>query len=257
MSFLRLLFRDVRTFVGLIFSPVGGVFLVIGLVWLNTQIRLTTHGVETQAVVKNKHVSTSRDSKGHTSYSYKVLYEFKTAEGRVFTSDQSIGKGLYNRTGIGDKIIILYDPANPDTNAVKADKWRFFGPALCAGFGSIFPLIGLALLVGAWRNASRIAAILKMGIEAAGRITNIQRNTSYTVNGRHVYFIIEYEFEDHTHMKRRGAEQLVHEKVVEPLALGAGGEIPIKFLARNPEQSTVDLNILRSLAQTVAQTRKA
>jgi len=249
MSFGRLFLRDVRSLVGFIFTPIGGIVLVIGVVWLNTQIRLARHGVETQAVVKDKHVSSSRDSEGKTSYSYKVLYEFKTAGGKAFTSDQSIGKPLYNRTAIGDTIIILYDPANPDSNAVKADRSRLIGPVLFTALGGIFTVIGLALLLASWRSASRITTILKRGIEAVGRITSIRRNTSYEVNGRHVFFIIEYEFEDHSHIKRRGSNPLVHEKMIEPLALGEGTEIPIKFLTRDPGQSTVDLDALRSLAQ--------
>ncbi len=113
---------------------------------------------------------------------------------------------------------------------------------VCGGLGAVFTLIAVIALLRDRVDRRRADLILQTGLETRGTVTFVDRNFSVRINGRPIYSIIEYTFKDrmgrdYTRTMRNAPSDIVIRRKIE-----VGSELPVKYLANDPEQSVIVLN---------------
>ncbi|BAY63050.1 hypothetical protein NIES22_31270 [Calothrix brevissima NIES-22] len=133
-------------FIGSVMAGMGTLCSVIGVVdALNTRSFMAS-SIQTQGTVVDVVRRSSRDNKGRISYFYYPVVKFTPASGEetIFESDTGSNPPSYSQ---GQSINILYNPQQP--NAARENSWfTLWGfPAIFTGIGSIFVVVGGALLL--------------------------------------------------------------------------------------------------------------
>jgi hypothetical protein len=224
-------FFNVNASIGLLFALMGLATILVGAIVFGPDLALGRSGRETRADVVRKYEG---------GRSYNLVYEFITGEGLAVRDEDAVSKGTYKKVQEGDAIVILYDPAFPKRTRVRGDWVAEGGHLVLFILGGVFGLVGLTLLAFGVRRTTRTRRILREGTPATARITQLKHNKAYRLNGRHVFFVVRYEYEDHLHNRRDGKDSLVHERHIQNLGLTQGSEIPVRFLPYAPEQSALD-----------------
>lgn len=113
---------------------------------------------------------------------------FRTGEGREvqFTSSVSSKPPSYR---VGETVEVLYRHDRPDDAEVNAIMTLWLGTIILGGMGSVFSLIGGALVFASSRKAGDPR--LKLNGQALQTdFQSVERDTSYSVNGRHPYQVV-------------------------------------------------------------------
>src|SRR5579862_3760575 len=120
-----------------VFWILGGVFFTVGmgllagalLAW-NSSASFAAHATTTEGVVVDQAYHSS--SKGGT---YSPVVEFTTPDGHKIHVTGSVGSGspAYAR---GDRVNVMYDPANPEHARLDTFSETWFLPLLLGGMGS-------------------------------------------------------------------------------------------------------------------------
>src|SRR5262249_48716679 len=155
--------------VGLVFSAVG-----VGLFWSDWQFR--TRGVTAEARVVRKY--TERGSKG--SHSYRLAYEFRTANGDWVSGKDSVDRSTWHGVEERGGVRVEYLPDQPGKNRV-ADRDDVWLPRIFAGVGLV--LGGIGGLV-TYRGLSRVFIILRVlrgGVRADATVLEV-RLTNVSIN---------------------------------------------------------------------------
>ena len=113
-------------------------------------------------------------------YQYSVAG--KTFEGVSYSNGDEVRQG--------DRVLVEYFEDAPQTSRIAGQRRKLFGAG--AAFVVIFPLIGLAFVVGGVRKGNRRARLLRDGVCTTGVLKN-KRPTNTTVNNRRVYDL-DFEF---------------------------------------------------------------
>ncbi|MFQ3630698.1 DUF3592 domain-containing protein [Roseiflexus sp.] len=127
------------TVVGLLLLPMGLLILLVGI-WLYVRAqRFVGAARQTTARV----VDMQMDEAGETYY---PIFEFTTVEGTMLRAKGPTGS-YPPAHQVGDTVSILYDPQRPaDVREYKfKDLWAL--PSIAIGFGGLFTLICLLLLL--------------------------------------------------------------------------------------------------------------
>ena len=224
-------FLNVNTSIGLFFTLGGLAAVLVATIIAAPDLALGRSGRETRALVVRKY-------KGGRSNN--LVYEFTTGNGVRVRDEDSVSHGTYKKVREGDTITILYHPAHPKRTRVLGDWFARVSHLVLFALGGILSLVGLVLLVCGVRRTARLRRVLREGMPATARITEMKHNIAYRLNGRYVYFVVRYEYEDHLHKRREGKDSLVHKRHIEGPGLTPGSEIPVKFLPYAPDQSALD-----------------
>jgi hypothetical protein len=107
-------------------------------------------------------------------------YEYLVA-GRTLTGVSYSNQGEVSE---GDHVVVEYSADAPERSRIAGQRQKMFGPAV--SFVTIFPLIGLGIVVGATRWGTRYARLLRDGVLTTGVLTS-KKPTNVTVNRRRVY----------------------------------------------------------------------
>lgn len=123
---------------GVVFALFASIFVVMGLVMLNTERLLEKEGVRTDATVLSmrKHKSGGRNS----STTYHPTLRFTDVDGESHTIDYHINTDNY---AIGSDVSIIYLPSDPKTLRVLEDGMS--ASMSCIIVGSILVLIGCGI----------------------------------------------------------------------------------------------------------------
>jgi hypothetical protein len=113
-------------------------------------------------------------------------YQYSVA-GRTFDGVSFSNKGDVSE---GDRVTVEYRVDAPEQSRIEGQRRKMFSAGVA--FVTIFPLIGLALLVGAIRWGGRRARLLRDGVLTTGVLIG-KRPTNTTVNKRRV-FELDFEF---------------------------------------------------------------
>jgi len=176
--------QHAQKFGSFIFMLIGGVFAVIGTIFMYQSVQLAVNGIKTAGEVLE--VVRSTDSDGDTTYKPVVRFQTETGETTTFTSKVSSSSFNYS---VGRSVNVLYPAADPDSAAIDSafTMWAFPGIFMAFGYG--FMGIGGYML---YRDRARKALIEQLKISGQridARVTEVGQNTSYKVNGRSPFCI--------------------------------------------------------------------
>ncbi|MEK6375905.1 MAG: DUF3592 domain-containing protein [Acidobacteriota bacterium] len=113
-------------------------------------------------------------------------YQYSVA-GRTFDGVSFSNRGEVSE---GDRVNVEYRVDSPEQSRIEGQRRKMFSAGVA--FVTIFPLIGLGLLIGAMRWGSRRARLLRDGVLTTG-VLKAKRPTNTTVNNRRV-FELDFEF---------------------------------------------------------------
>ncbi|MGN0401279.1 MAG: DUF3592 domain-containing protein [Acetatifactor sp.] len=170
-----------------VFAIVGIGLFIGGVFFLKSSLEFKKIAKETTATISE--IRTSTDSDGDIHHSVYVTYKVNgdTYKDRPLNFYSS---GMYE----GKKMTILYDPNNP--NRIGSASNNIFTTALLMGMGLIFGSVGAIPLLLRAKKSSKRNRLRENGKVLHAKVVNIDINRSYSVNGRHPYFIIcEYQDE--------------------------------------------------------------
>lgn len=177
---IRIFFSDAKGTIGLAFTLMGGIFVVVfGAVMLSTKTNVSDGDPIAPGII------TKVDPTGTTINDqtlYKYYYEFQTPKGNNIKSHT---KAFWGIAKPGDTIDIQYKPEQPEESRF-ADYTEEVFPAWIMLFLFIFPAVGLVLLFSAIRKAIRSIKVLKVGETAWGQYAG-QEATNTKINNQTVY----------------------------------------------------------------------
>lgn len=169
-----------------------GVFLAFGLLsgGIGAGFALNTYSfyqtaVETEGTVIE--MVERRDSEGDVSYAPRVRFETNEREDITFTSSMSSNVFLHS---VGDEVPVSYDPERPSRAKINTAANNLVAPLMFGIFGIIFGGIGVFGLVSVVRRKKEIAMLKQQGQKITARVTHVEHDTTYRVNGRHPYRIV-------------------------------------------------------------------
>lgn len=110
--------------------------------------------------------------------------QFTTPDGvtHKHTSSTSANPPLWAR---GDRVRVLYDPADPTIARLDAVLDLWFAPAVLAGIGSVFSFLGLAIFATLISKLRLHAWLTRHGTPVTALCTEVSVNKEVAVNGRH------------------------------------------------------------------------
>jgi hypothetical protein len=119
---------------------------------------------------------------------YRPLVEFVDAGGsrRTFLSSYGSYPAPYD---VGDKVGVLYNPADPADATVDSFGALYLGPLIVGSLGLVFALIGGFAEVYHARRKSQIESLRQRGKRIEADLVRVNLNTSIQVNGRSPYRI--------------------------------------------------------------------
>jgi len=171
----------------------GGVFFAIGLgmlfggiSWWRSNAAFAEHAVRAEGTVSD--LMYRRNSKG-SGGTYVPLIDFSAPNGSRIHITGSTGSNpaAYSR---GDKVPLLYDPANPERAQIDTFMERSFGPVLLSGLGAVFALVGGGVLAARMRERKQRAWLAQNGMRVQARFEGVQYDTSLTVNNRNPWRLL-------------------------------------------------------------------
>jgi len=172
---------------------IGGVFFVVGMgllfggvSWWRSNAAFAAHATSVEGTVSE--LVYRRSSKGNGG-TYVPVVDFSTPDGNRIhvTGSSGSNPAAYSR---GDKVRVLYDPANPQGAQIDSFGERGFGPALLTGLGTVFALVGGGVLAARVRQRKLRKWLAQNGLRVQARFEGVDYDTSLTVNGRHPWRLL-------------------------------------------------------------------
>ena len=169
--------------------------------------------------------------------------KFRTEDGREvrFTSSVSSKPPSYD---VGETVEVLYRPDRPEDAEVDALMTLWFGAILLGGMGSVFSLVGAALVFG-WGRRAADPRLKLTGMSIQTDFQSVERDTSYSEDGRHPFLIV-------TQWKNPGTGEihLFHSDPLwyDPSSHIKTGKITVYIERGNPAKYFMDVSFLPRLA---------
>lgn len=119
--------------------------LIIGIVSFIRTRSFLKGAVETTGKVTASEYKGEADEGGGSMYSPKIKFSDNMGREYEFTENWSSNRPDFK---IGDEVIVLYNPSNPQKARRGGKKWKFYFVAwLCGGLGILFTGLVLFFLV--------------------------------------------------------------------------------------------------------------
>ncbi|MET7336738.1 DUF3592 domain-containing protein [Nonomuraea sp. NPDC005650] len=183
---------------GRLFTIVGGIFGLIGLVLLCVGVALaastasflaSAERTDGTVVGLTERTTTTRGSDGRTrtSTAWYPTVEY-TVGGRRHSFQSSTGGNppSYEK---GDTVPVAYDPGDPSDARIASFWSAFLAPVIVGGLGVVFTPIGTVLFVKGRRAVRQRAWLLARGRQVWAEIEHVGRDFSVRVNNRHPYVV--------------------------------------------------------------------
>lgn len=91
---------------------------------------------------------------------------------------------------IGERVALYYDPQSPGRARIDSFGQNWLGSLIVGGIGSVFLLIGLALVLPPLFGKRRAAELLATGTPVQAEVVDVELNESLNINGRNPYRIV-------------------------------------------------------------------
>jgi hypothetical protein len=158
----------------LILILVSAIFISIPLVSISKSVRLRKEGVFTESTVADR----SARSKGLS----KVTVTFITTEGNQVTAKAT--KRYY--VSVGDKVMIYYDPADPQ----KIDFGDTIGYNMRGVYaGGFLFLLGLFFFIRQLKADNLKKQLIRSGMKIAAEFVSVSRNDKYRMGYKNPWII--------------------------------------------------------------------
>ncbi|MCY1401675.1 hypothetical protein D9M71_167980 [compost metagenome] len=167
-----------------VFSLVGVVLLIGGAIAYKSSEEFLLEAVSTPGTVVALVKSRSSDS-----ITYQPVVEFVGNDGKSFDFTSSSGSNPPSYS-VGEKVEVLYPPANPQDAKINSffDLWG--GAVVMAVMGGIFFLIGgLIFLIGKLKNRKK-EYLQRKGTRVEAEFQAVECNRNVSINGRNPFLIV-------------------------------------------------------------------
>ena len=235
---------------------VGFFFLVPGLFMLYFAVSLyfstqdfLTRALQTEATIINKRVESRRDSDGKTSTSTYITVTFSTKQGQTITKEIG-GSSSDNH---GDRVAILYDPAQP--NEVKKNSFEglWLGPLLLSILGGVFSAVGGGMVWVSLKERKRRRWLKSSGQRIEATETHVERDVrrhrsrsgkrrSHTRESVSYCIVCQWHDERSNRMFTFRSDPLDYD----PEGFVSGKTLPVLIDPQDPSRYVVDLSSLPS-----------
>jgi hypothetical protein len=124
-------------------TPLTGAFILVGVGLLGAGI---FQGLEVRAFVRAAQTVPGRVTdldhrSGSKGGGYVTIFTFADASGQRQTSRTSWASNPPTHQ-VGDEVVVLYPPGDPEAARIRAFRTLWFGPTLLGGFGLAFSSMG-------------------------------------------------------------------------------------------------------------------
>jgi hypothetical protein len=166
-------------------------------------------------------------------------YEY-SLDGNLFTGvSYSTGQSVSS----GEAVEIEFDQDHPARSRITGQRRALFGPGVT--FVTLFPLIGLAILVPSTLSGIKRNRLLREGLLATGTLKSKSR-TNVTVNNRPLYeLIFEFTARDgrrHEAKARSTATERLEDEAQEPLLYDPNDPTRAYLLDEAPARPEIEAN---------------
>jgi hypothetical protein len=233
---------------GRLFTLVGGIFGLVGLVLLGVGIALaastanflaSAERTDGTVVAVTERISSSTDGRRSTAWYPTVEY---TVGGRQYSFSSSVGTNppAYAE---GDTVPVAYDPADP-ADAQIASTWSAYLAALIVGgIGIVFAPLGSVLFVKGRRDARRRTWLRQEGREVWAEIADVGVDFTSRINGRHPYVVHATWYDPRTGRTHVASSDGLREDPG-PRLLGRT-HVRVLHDPADPDRNVMDLSALR------------
>lgn len=169
--------------VGVIFAMIGFLMLFGGGLWAHS-----VSNFKERAILVEGEVIDLVSRSGSDSTTYAPKYRFVVNEQQVYTvvSRSSSNPPAYD---IGEKVPVLYDPADPMDARIDGFLGLWFGPTLLAGMGTVFALVSLIPAVLYWRRRNNVNYLMRQGMPVMAEFQRVESDDG-DKKGNTVFYII-------------------------------------------------------------------
>jgi hypothetical protein len=179
----------VMLLIGLVFSLVGGAFLIVVGAMLYSDQRFAATALRAQGEVIDLERVRDRDSDGSTSTTYAAHIAFTDRTGARHEFAERI-RSNPPRFAIGESAPVLYAPDRP-SNAIVDDFSGRHGITMIFGIVALpLTILGVTFLVLDLRGRRRRAVLRATGQPVPAEFLHVYRDTSLRINGDHPYRIV-------------------------------------------------------------------
>jgi hypothetical protein len=222
------------------FTALGIVLLGVALYLVQstrTFLKEATTATGTVIELVRKHSSDS------DTYAPVVRFVTDAGESIEFTSSTSNNPPGYSE---GESVEVLYRPAAPRDARINGFFSLWLGPIITGGLGTVFLLIGGAMLLGPMLAARKQADLRQRGTRIVTTFQSVEQNTSFRVNGRHPFRV----FTQWTNPATSQIHVFESENLwFDPTAHINSRDIGVYIERGNPKRYYVDLSFLPQLAE--------
>jgi hypothetical protein len=102
---------------------------------------------------------------GSTTYTPVVMFEADSGASVSFTSSFSSNPPAYD---VGEKVAVLYAPANPNEARIDGFGSLWLGPVIMGGIGTVFAAIGFGILFASRKRAGVMRETMGATIPRSG-----------------------------------------------------------------------------------------
>lgn len=167
-----------------LFAVIGAAMLIGAIAIAVAQQRFRAQAVHAQGVVVEHSYSRSNDSSSSGSGgTYCPVVHFTDADGQQI---EFIGSVCSQppAENVGDTVAVLYRKGDPHDARIDSFLTRWFAAMIVGGIGSVFFIIGLALVVPSLRRRRIAAELQATGVAIQADVVEVARDTSFKLNGR-------------------------------------------------------------------------
>ena len=218
---LRVLFGGFISQFGWLFFGFGLIFVWAFTANMNLKGWLALRGEleNTQGVITKIEKHTASRGKHGTRTYYQHYYSFEGPDGIEYTG---FSKQDYSLK-VGEKVTILFPKDIPNVSKISGMQASVIGPM--GLIPVVFPVIGLCLIIAAFRKGLKANGLLANGVLGKGRL-KYKEKTNTQVNNQPVYKLTfefstpegtSYEVSAKTHMPEKLEDQQEEPLLYEPI----------------------------------------
>src|SRR5215831_12083326 len=166
------------------FTAIGLLMMVLALAWY-----ANVRAFVSRATVAPGMVVDLLPSRSDNSTTWRPVVRFTSADRQniEFTSSTSSNPPSYSK---GEKVEVLYAPANPRDAKINGFFSLWGGPSIVGGLGAVFLLIGASIIAIGRMRARRDEYLRANGTRVQARFQQVERNERIRVNGANPFRIV-------------------------------------------------------------------
>jgi hypothetical protein len=199
-SLWQLAKNSVFLWVGLLFVPIGAVFIGISVSMALEERAFANRGETAQATVVDKSLQKA-DFDNNPSTRYIVRYRFETSSGAQVQQSREVSVQEWEQLAPGSVLPVRFLPERPIEDRA-ADDSTWAGVAAFLTLGLIIAAVGMPLLVYALREISRQRRLWRTGTTVSALVTGVAASST-VVNGVQQWEI-RYSYTDPAGTKHEG-----------------------------------------------------